>query len=41
MVQVDEVSLEDDVAVHRGRVDVLVDSAGVERGVVKVANGEG
>jgi hypothetical protein len=40
-VQVDGVCLEDVVAVYCGTVNALVESAGVERGVVKVADGEG
>ncbi len=40
-VQVDEVCLEDVVAIYCGRVYVLDESAGVERVVVKVADGEG
>ncbi len=40
-MQVYGVYVEDVVAVHCGRVDVLVDSAGIKRGVVKVADGEG
>ncbi len=39
-MKVDGVRLEDIVAVHCGRVYFLVESAGVERGVVKVADGE-
>ena len=41
LVHVDGVSLEDVVAIHCSRVDVLVKSAGVERCVVKVADVEG
>jgi hypothetical protein len=42
VVHVDGVGLEDVVAIHCGRVHVLAESdAGVERGVVKVADGEG
>ena len=41
MVQVDGVSLKDVVAIHCRRVNILVESAGVERGVVKVFDGEG
>ena len=41
MVQVDGVILEDVVAIHCRRVNIFVESAGVERGVVKVADGEG
>ena len=41
MVNVDGVNLEVVAAVHCGRVHILVESAGVERGVVKVADGEG
>ena len=41
VVQVDGVSLEEVVAIHCGMVHILVESAGVERGVVKVANDEG
>ncbi len=40
-MEVNDVCLENIVAVHRRRVDVLVESTGVERGVVKVADGEG
>ncbi len=40
-MHVDGACVEDVVAVHCGRVDVLVESAGIERGVVKVADGEG
>ena len=41
MVHVDGVYLEDVVAIQCGRVDVLAEFAGVERGIVKVADGEG
>ena len=41
MVKVDGVSLEDVVAIHCSRVNILVESTGVERGVVIVADGEG
>ncbi len=41
MVEVDKVCLEDVVAIHCNGVDVLVDSAGVERGVVRVADSKG
>ncbi len=40
-MQVNGVCVEDVVAVHCGRVDVLVEFAGIERGVVKVADGDG
>jgi len=35
------VSLEDVVAIHCSRVNILVESASVERGVVEIADGEG
>jgi hypothetical protein len=41
LVEVDGVSVEDVVAVGYCGVDVLVEFAGVERGVVIVAHGEG
>ena len=41
MVHVDGVSLEDVVVIHCGRINALVEFAGVEWGVVKVADGEG
>ena len=41
MVHVNGVDLEDVVANHYSGVNILVESAGVERGVVKVADGEG
>ena len=41
VVKVEGVCFEDVVAIHCGGVNVLVDSAGVERGVVKVADDEG
>ena len=41
MVEVDGVCREDVVAIYRSGVDVLVDFAGVERGVVNVADCEG
>ena len=41
IVEVDGISLEKFVAVCCRGIDVLVDFAGVERGVVEVANGEG
>ena len=40
MVRVDGVGLEDVVAIHSSSVNILVEYAGVERGVVKVADGE-
>ena len=40
MVQVDGVNLEDVVAVYCRRVNIFIESAGVERGVVKVSDGE-
>ena len=40
-MQVDGVSLKDVFAIHCSRVNILVESAGVERGVVKVPDGEG
>jgi hypothetical protein len=41
VVQVDGVSFEDIVTMHYNGVDVLVESASVERGVVEAADGEG
>ena len=41
MVQIDGVGFEDGVAIHYSRVNILVESAGIERSVVKVADGEG
>ena len=40
MVEVDGVCFEHVVAIHCSGVDVLVEFAGVEQGVVKVADGE-
>jgi hypothetical protein len=40
-MQVDGVSLKDVVAIHCRWVNILVESAGVERGVVSVSDGEG
>ena len=40
MVQVDGVSLEDVVAIHCSRLNIIVEPAGVERGVVKFADDE-
>ncbi len=40
-MQVNGVFVEDVVAVHCGRVNVLVESVSIDRGVVKVADGEG
>ncbi len=41
MVEVDEIGLENVVAIHCGRVEALVKLAGIERDIVKVADGEG
>ncbi len=41
MMHVNGVCVENVVAIHRCRVDVLVKSAGIERGVVIGADGEG
>jgi hypothetical protein len=41
VVQVDGVSLKDIFAIQCSRVHILVESAGVERGVVKVHDGKG
>ena len=41
VVKIDGVCFEHVVAIHCGGVNVFVESAGVERGVVKVADGEG
>jgi hypothetical protein len=41
MVQADRICFEDVVAIHGGGINVLDKYAGVERGVVKVADGEG
>ena len=41
IIEVDGVCLEDVVAINCGGVDVLDEFAGVERGVVEVADGEG
>jgi len=41
VAHVDGVSLEAVVAIHCNRVTILVEYAGVKRGVVKVADGEG
>ena len=40
-MHVDGVSLEDVVAIHCTRVNILVEFAGIERGVMKVTDGEG
>ena len=40
MVHVDGVSFEDIVAIQWSRVNIIVEFAGVERGVVKVDDGE-
>ena len=41
MVQENGACFKDVVAIIRGGVDVLAESAGIERGVVKVADKEG
>jgi len=41
VVKVDGVCSEDVVAIHCGGVNIILESAGVERDVVKVADGEG
>ena len=41
MVEVDGILFEDVVAIHCSGIDVLVELAGDEWGVVKVADGEG
>ena len=41
VVEVDVILFKDIVAIHCSGVDVLVELAGVERGAVKVADGEG